>query len=269
MNSNPEFHGTLLRRRTQKGLSLFEIAYPAGLKLAPHSHDPAGLCLVLEGTFAEQVDRVTHRRGRGMAVFHPPGQSHSNSFDTSAVRMFAVALDSDWLRHRSDSMRPPGCSIELTGRASITAMGLYREFRRSDTASRLAVEGLCIQLLAEVGRLQETTRRRGSPGWFKKALERVHDNFTDHLSLDGISQEVGVHPVHLARTFRARLGCTLGEYIRQLRLQWAREQLLRTRTPLVEIAMHAGFASQSHFCNAFRAAHRMSPSECRALFRRR
>jgi AraC family transcriptional regulator len=78
-----------------------------------------------------------------------------------------------------------------------------------------------------------------------------------------------VHPVTLARAFRRSFGCTVGEYLRRLRIERATEQLAGGDTPLAEIALAAGFADQSHFSNVFRRRTGMSPSAFRRAARGR
>jgi AraC family transcriptional regulator len=80
---------------------------------------------------------------------------------------------------------------------------------------------------------------------------------------------VGVHPVTLARAFRRAFGCTIGEYLRRLRIERAAEQLATGTQPLAEIALAAGFADQSHFSNVFRRRVGMSPSAYRREVRGR
>ncbi|MBV8519518.1 MAG: helix-turn-helix transcriptional regulator [Acidobacteria bacterium] len=76
--------------------------------------------------------------------------------------------------------------------------------------------------------------------------------------------DAGVHRAHFARVFRARFGCTPGELLRQLRVEHAQSLLASTDVPLAEIALAAGFSSQSHFTATFRAYAGVTP----AAFRR-
>jgi AraC family transcriptional regulator len=93
----------------------------------------------------------------------------------------------------------------------------------------------------------------------------VHDRFNDPLSLEAIAAAVGVHPSHLARVFRQQHQCTVGEYVRRLRLEFACHHLTTSDTPLAEIALAAGFADQSHFTKTFRRHIGTPPAQ----FRRR
>jgi len=96
----------------------------------------------------------------------------------------------------------------------------------------------------------------------------MHAEFAAKLTLDAIARVAGVHPVHLAATFRRVCGVTVAAYVRQLRMDFACRELTATSKPLTEIAYAAGFADQSHFCRLFRQALRMTPRAFRAAAQR-
>jgi AraC family transcriptional regulator len=60
----------------------------------------------------------------------------------------------------------------------------------------------------------------------------------------------------------------LGDYIRGLRIDFARRALLETDAPLIEIALNAGFSDQSRFTRAFRCAMGLPPAQFRKSCRR-
>jgi AraC family transcriptional regulator len=137
-----------------------------------------------------------------------------------------------------------------------------------DPASHLAIEGLMLEVLAEASRLP-TGVMRIRPRWVEAARELLHDRFSEKLSLAVIAQSINVHPMHLAREFRRHYGCTIGEYIRKLRTDFARAELVRTNVSLTEIALTSGFFDQSHFTRVFKRLTGFSPASYRAAFRPR
>jgi AraC family transcriptional regulator len=78
-----------------------------------------------------------------------------------------------------------------------------------------------------------------------------------------IAAQARVHPVYLARVFRQVYGVTPGEYVRRLRLEWAKERILNSAEPLSDLALQAGFADQSHLSRAFRARYGVPPAHLR------
>ena len=155
------------------------------------------------------------------------------------------------------------------GLPAALARRVYQEFRQADDAAPLAVEGLILELLAAVSRSRGESLPNGVASWLGEARDRLHADVAARPSLAELAAGVGVHPVTLARAFRRAFGCTVGEYLRRLRIERAAEQLATGSQPLAEIALAAGFADQSHFSNVFRRRVGMSPSAYRREVRGR
>ena len=89
------------------------------------------------------------------------------------------------------------------------------------------------------------------PRWLDRVRERLHDQGCLRPSLTELAQLAGVHSTHLARTFHRLCHCTIGEYLRRLRLARARELLAAGDRPLAQVARECGFYDQSHFTRVF------------------
>jgi AraC family transcriptional regulator len=143
---------------------------------------------------------------------------------------------------------------------------LYREFQQVDDASVLAVEGLALELLAEALRCRVGPAGR-IPDWLQRVRAMLHDRFADRLRVAGIARTVGVHPVYLGSLFRRTYGCTVGDYLRRLRVSHASQRLSASDASLAEIALASGFSDQAHFCRSFRRVTGMTPTAYRIAFR--
>ena len=145
---------------------------------------------------------------------------------------------------------------------------MFIRWMRSDSASTLAIDGLLSEMLAEGSRGKVLSAEKGSAAWLARAIDFLHDNFTCALSLEEIAQVAGVHSAHLSRVFRQKMGCTVGEYVRRLRFEFACQQILSTERRLCEVAYDAGFADQSHFTRSFKRYAGLTPSVFRSTRRR-
>jgi len=162
----------------------------------------------------------------------------------------------------------PGVPLDLRrSRANWLLERIREEFRSPDQAAGLAIEGYSLALLTELHRAKTRTQEGVRPGWLIRAEELVHATLDDTPSLAEIAAAVEVHPVHLSRTFRRFYGCTLGEYVRRLRVRRAAEALVRTDLPLSRIALEAGFSDQAHFSRVFKQLVGCTPSAYRGSFR--
>jgi AraC family transcriptional regulator len=197
-------------------------------------------------------------------IFHPPGADHSDRFGSEPSRCFNVELDAVWLERMSELAErvPEGSVVFRRRRANWLARHLYEEFRAYDPAGRLAIEGLGLALLADAARI-DGRPPHPAPRSVGRAIEILRSATADPPGLAEIAAEVGVHPVHLARVFRRRHGCSIGEYARRLRIERAAEALRDTRLQIGRLAHHLGYADHSHFSRSFRRATGFSPSEYR------
>jgi AraC family transcriptional regulator len=191
----------------------------------------------------------------------PAGATHGSAFGPSPVRVIAV---------RPHSNGDVGTMRLRHGQAaSATELGrkLAAELRAQDSSWGLAAEGLALQLLALAGRAWPEPRPvRAS--WLRDVRDLVDERIPEQPTLTDLADVVGVHPVHLARSFRREYGVTVARYARTLRLDWAAQRLIEGDSTLAEIAAAAGFADQSHFTRAFRNYAGVTPGRYRELLRR-
>ena len=82
-----------------------------------------------------------------------------------------------------------------------------------------------------------------------------------------LARELGVDRSHLARSFRGHFRRTLGEFVRELRVDHVRRALVETNRPLAELALEAGFADQSHCTRVFRRLIGRTPARYRRAAR--
>jgi AraC family transcriptional regulator len=254
------FFGRVRHCRTVAGISLTESIYGPEVIIPPHEHASAYFDFVLEGFCREVVNGQTRQRGPGSLAFHPAGEAHTNCWHDSEARCFHIAVGSailDRLRAYSPTLDQPVCFPEVPARWLMQRA--YDEFRCTDDVSALALEGLTLELLAECAR-GRTPGGSHPPRWLRQVRDLLHEAFRQRLTLDGIAGSVGVHPAHLARVFRQLHGCTVGEYVRSLRIQYARHCLMTSDTALATIALAAGFSDQSHFSRVFKRETGMSPA---------
>jgi AraC family transcriptional regulator len=261
------FKGTV--QRLELGhLTLAETAYPAGLKMTKHSHEPAYLSFVLRGAYSEQTGRQTRTCRPSTLIIHPPGEQHAVEFHQTGAKIFRVEIKQPWLAYIREYSKILDRPAHLEkGAASRFAARLYCEFQQADELTPLAVEGITLEVLSEISRRAKDSVVQNPPRWLKRARDFLHANFDQAFGLAQLALMCGVHPVYLAREFRRHYRCTVGAYVRQLRIEAACRELCESDVSLAEIAAGTGFCDQSHFSRTFKRATGMTPTEYRAVFR--
>jgi AraC family transcriptional regulator len=264
------FFGGTLKTYVGSELRLTETLCPPGLRAPRHSHELFLFCLMIEGGFSEKIGQKNRECTPFTLITHTPDDTHANQCYSTGAQYFVVELGRDLLsRSREYSLMLDRPAEFKHGLPVWLAKRLYDEFHRMDAASPLVIEGLTLEMMAEVSRRHVKMSERKSPRWLERTREFLHANFSEDTTLEGIAGAVGTHPVHLARVFRQYHGCTVGEYIRRLRVEFACRELSLTDAPLTQIALAAGFYDQSHFSRTFKKHVGLTPTVYRTSFRPR
>ena len=110
-------------------------------------------------------------------------------------------------------------------------------------------------------------RTASSPSMQGARMRRVKEYIEEHLDgdlrLEAMAAEVGVNPVYFARSFREAVGESPHRYVLQRRVKRAKELLRNTEMSVVEVALAAGFSSQSHLSHWFQRYVGVSPAAYR------
>ena len=249
-----QYTGATRRFRVVAGITLAEATYTGGLTIAAHAHPTTLFLLMLEGAMTEFRGRAGVQCPVGTLLVHPREEPHAHRWGESGGRQFIMQLGTDWMqRMKALDITEPNSPVDLRQtRANAIAGELYAEFRQADDASRLGIEGYALAMLGELARAQTRVERSARPPWLRRAADLLHASVGTTVEMADIAAEVNVSPVHLARSFKEHYGSTMSEYLRRLRVERAREQLLSTEKTLGQIAFEAGFADQAHFTRTFK-----------------
>jgi AraC family transcriptional regulator len=102
----------------------------------------------------------------------------------------------------------------------------------------------------------------------RAVIEHIHENLDAELSLDQLAAVARMSPYRFARLFKDSTGLPPHQYVIARRVERAKE-LLRGRDglPLADVAVEAGFSSQSHFTRHFKRFVGTTPRQFRSAAR--
>ncbi len=206
----------------------------------------------MRGGYREELGRTTIEYDPLTLVFHPAEIRHRDEIGPRGAVFFTIELEETWQLARA----PIVFGVE----ARLAALRLYSIFRRG-AADELTIEStIALWSAAAMPPLSPKSGRMAT------ALQIVRESFREPLTVNGIAQQIDVHPVSLSRAFRRQVGTTLGEYVNRLRVEWAARKLAQEEpVGLAELAAAAGFADQSHFTRVFRAYIGAPPGQVRTV----
>jgi len=257
-------HGEILRWRRVGGLVLAEVKYEPGQRIPRHVHPHARFVLVLAGGLTEVCGDDTNRYEPSSLLFRCADEPHSYLISRSGATCLIVDVEAGWYaRARQHAPVLARSAAFRRGFVVHLAHRLHGEFRLRDEVSRLAIESIALGMLAEASRRVARAAQRPTPVWVRQARALVEEHFAEPLPLASVAERVGVHPVHLARTFRRFYQITFAGYVRHVRIEFARRELAASSASLSAIAIAAGFCDQSHFSRLFKQYTGVTPAEYR------
>ena len=259
------YHGELIKRRVVRDLPLAEAVYSPNLELPRHSHRHAGFCLVLKGGYTESYGQTLLECKPSAVKFQPAGEAHSDSYGNTGVHSFIVELEHEWLtRMGADAMIGNHPIVFSASSIAWLMIRLRNEFHSQDNEAPLAIEGLVLELIAETSRSRTKLPKDKPPRWLQRAKEILDQRFSETLTLSAIAESAAVHPVYLATSFRRYYQCSVGEYRRRRRIEFACHKISTSKASLINIALAAGFSNQSHFSRTFKRVTGMAPTQYQA-----
>lgn len=242
-----QYLGQPIERRNADGLGLTLTRYPKHQRQPWHVHENPNLFVLLRGDFMDRSRALGDQTlGRLGTVFHPAGELHAGEAGPQGRSGLNIEPTASWLVRYGLRMEDLGHYRVIDSPViGLAALKLALSIGDDTVAGDLAFE-MVLPLLIPVSIPEESAK------WFSRLREYVAETDPGDCNLRSAAREVSVHPVYLARVFRRRYGCSLGEYILFRRLVAAGERVLHHGSSLAEAAVEAGFSDQAHLTRLFR-----------------
>ncbi|MFB2554236.1 AraC family transcriptional regulator [Herbiconiux liangxiaofengii] len=233
---------------------------------------------LIHGSGVMEADGESKVLEPGRPAMFPAGKPFD--FDFADYRQNLIHLRAGYLEQvaaEHEGALPGPITFDHT--ASPEGAALTRWVLAVEEAARLLISGSPTLLqLAEVDRRIAVTLLETFPhvtsrlpdsllvprnGRLRQAVEYMHANVAAPLSPSDIAAEVGLTPRGLQQAFQRQLGATPTEYLRGLRLERVRAELVHLSprdATVAEVAARWGFTHAGRFSAAYAARFREYPS---------
>jgi LacI family transcriptional regulator len=101
-----------------------------------------------------------------------------------------------------------------------------------------------------------------------RAVHFIAEHFTDAISVDDVARAAGMSRRGLHQAFCEHVGCTPGDKIRKVRLEFAKRLLAESEEKIESIAQQSGYPNLNTFFISFRKTEKTTPAEFRKVARR-
>lgn len=115
-----------------------------------------------------------------------------------------------------------------------------------------------------MARLEYCAPRLSATGGLCPRRERIAKqlilaNLGESLAIADLAQACALSRSHFSRAFKCTTGLSPQEWIRQQRIQRAKELITGSALSLTQISLECGFCDQAHFCHMFTRSEGVNP----------
>lgn len=259
-----EFYGQTNKTSILEGITLTDTVYTHD-KVDWHYHENAYFTFILEGNVIEGNKKEVYNCSAGSLLFHNWQEPHYNVKPEGFTRGFHIELEHDWFDNLDFETTNLQGSLNIENPdLKFLLYKIFRETKIDDSATQLSIQLLLLETLSKMIQNHKTETSK-KPTWVAEVNTILHDQFSENLTLQYLSKILNIHPVHLSRDFSKYFQCSLGEYIRKLKVQKSLQLISQKKLDLTTIAFDCGFSDQSHFTRCFKEINGINPSEYRKI----
>lgn len=262
--SHGEFFGQTNETLSFDGLIITDTEYTHSF-VDWHYHENPYFTFLLQGNMTEGNKKETYDCSAGTLLYHHWEDAHYNIKPDIFTRGFHIEISENWFEKFQLSKNKTEGSFNIKNPASkLLIHQIFKESKLNDNSFELSIHQLLLHIFNQVSNQKENLGKE--PIWVKQIDEILHENFTEKLNLDELSQTLNIHPIHLSRDFHKYFHCNLGEYLRKLKVEKSLK-ILNEYESLSEVALECGFSDQSHFIRCFKENIGITPLKYKNLLK--
>ncbi len=233
---------------------------------------------VLEGSIRACLNQAEFDLDKEDIILFNPGSAYS--FDSKEENIICCARFSTNILHQILK----GAAPILNCNSALDINSSYQELRnifyellelqvRHQKQSVCMTDSLMLKLLDSLIRQFKTSRQDGKSEKdgagndetvrFQKMIRYINLNYQSDINLSALAGEMYVSASTLSRLFHKYAGMYFADYVTQVRLRHACEDLAFTQKNLTRVAVDNGFSSSSAFNRVFKKAYNTTPSAYR------
>jgi AraC family transcriptional regulator len=262
---NGEFFGQTTETLRFGGLTITDTEYTHAF-VDWHYHENPYFTFLLQGNMTEGNKKEIYDCAAGTLLYHHWQDSHYNTKPDVFTRGFHIEISADWFEKFQLSKDKTEGSFNIKNPAvKLLMYRIFKETKSIDNCFEISTDQILLDIFHEIAGLK--TSREKNPLWVKQIDEILHETFMEKLNLSDLAKIVNIHPIHLSRDFKKYFHCTLGEYLRKLKVENSLK-ILNEFESLSEVALECGFSDQSHFIRCFKENIGITPLKYRNILKK-
>ena len=86
----------------------------------------------------------------------------------------------------------------------------------------------------------------------KKAIEYVHNNYDQNISIDGVCEHLNINKSYFCSIFKTTTGYTFSHFLNHFRIEKSKKLLLDLDLSILDVAIAVGFNNQNYYSTVFK-----------------
>lgn len=231
------------------GVFISETEYHSKVFEGWHYHENSHITLILQGGNREQRKNQELEAIPGKILFYASGELHRNLNTRHPSRNINVEIENNFFTDNGLDISAFNTAKLNCPEAKFFLLKTYKECLTNDEYSQSTIQGLLLDFITSTSPTKNETI---NPKWVRLVTDILNDRWNETISLEELAKLIEVHPVTISKFFPKYFRCTLGEYVRKLRIEQATTLIRESHLSLTGIAHQCGFFDQSHFIRVFK-----------------
>lgn len=124
-------------------------------------------------------------------------------------------------------------------------------------------EHLKCYILVLNDKIHDTHERNKNNTQMEEAVDYIYENYDKDLNMAMVSNHISMNYSCFSQTFKEYTGMNFVNYIKEVRINKAKELLQDTNKKVAEIGYEVGYENEKHFMKVFKSVTGISPTEYR------
>ncbi len=226
-----------------------------------HYHENPHISFIIKGGDSESRRSISYERKVGNIFFYHAGEKHRTVSGQKTSKNFNIEFGKNFLNRFEFSEAQIDKAVNENLDVKFLLLKIQQELLFNEKANSTAINTLLLKLVS-----QSTSIYNGStPNWVLTLYELLNDRWNEQITLNELASATHVHPITISKHFRRYFTCTLGEYLRKLKIDRSISLINNAELTLTDIAFRCGFSDQSHFTRTFKQITGFLPKDFRNI----
>jgi xylan 1,4-beta-xylosidase len=239
-------------------------------------HSDFIISFILKGTVNIHTKNRGHLLKENDIFFLEPFNSYSILATSDQVRVLTFSVDYEFLNHLSPDIETIILSTnylradyasDIHQLLSKNIAQIVLHTLKNGACQRLkclsAISNILTTIIESFGSKQNeaTTPPSYVQLRVKEITQYINDNYSEKITLDDISEQLGIHPQYFSSFFKKNFNKNFVEYLTDFRVSRSLPKLLNSNESILDIAISCGFSNHKTYSAAFKKLYGSSPNQ--------